>query len=228
MILPILASIPRPVLLLFAASAYGVIVRWRFAWPMLLDWALIGLLIERPSIAFAVFVSVVMLLRHVPTLAAAFVTMLRLDQFDGWTAHVILFVLPALRAYMPLMSNVEDGDGDQEQVVSAAVTIRTVEEQPIVTPNNEYNGNVSDSARIQFEERARTIAELYEAGMVSNLSKAVCRIYGCSVQSASKTDSTYQLALRAVQRQLSSNKPQFRQANGATAPATYPVTKETP
>jgi len=39
-------------------------------------------------------------------------------------------------------------------------------------------------------------------------------------------ESTYQQALSAVNRHLTRNKPQFRQPDASTAPASYPVTKE--
>lgn len=79
-------------------------------------------------------------------------------------------------------------------------------------PNNEYSSGLSDSGRVQFEATAKTVAALYEAGLVTNLSKSICRAYGCSVQAAAKTDSTYQMALKAVNRYLPKKDagPQFR------------------
>lgn len=107
----------------------------------------------------------------------------------------------------------------------APVTIPTAVEQPIATPNNEYSSPLSDNRQRDFETTAKTIATLYEKGIVTNLSKAICAAYGCTVQAATKPDSTYQLALRAVNRNLSKAKGgQFVQADGTLGPATHPIT----
>lgn len=109
-----------------------------------------------------------------------------------------------------MSSTQEDGDRNNA-AVTPVVTTRTTAEQPIVTPNNEYNGGLSDNERIMFETTAKSIAAMYQKGVVTNLSKAICAAYGCTVQSASKPDSTYQLALKAVNKHLpKSNAPQFR------------------
>ena len=94
-----LLNIPRPVLAVLALAIYGVIVRWRFNAPMIIDALLIGLLIYRPSIGFAAWVGFLMALRHVPTFASDLVTIAHVAQFDGWTAHAIMFALPALKVY---------------------------------------------------------------------------------------------------------------------------------
>jgi hypothetical protein len=113
-------------------------------------------------------------------------------------------------------------DEDEEPVVAPVVAIRTAAIQPIVMPNNEYSSKLSDSDRIAFEARAAAIADLYKKGLVTNLSKAICGAFNCSVQAASKPDSTYQQALKAVNKYLPQG-AQFAQADGNTAPATYPV-----
>jgi hypothetical protein len=109
------------------------------------------------------------------------------------------------------MSSEDDRARIMQPPVPPAVTAPTAPLSPIATPNNEYSSGLSDSGRVQFEERARTLATLYEAGIITNLSKAICKAYGCSVQSAAKTDSTYQMALKAVNRYLpKQNAPQYR------------------
>ena len=87
-----LLNIPRPVLAVLALAIYGVIVRWRFNAPMIIDALLIGLLIYRPSIGFAAWVGFLMALRHVPTFASDLVTIAHVAQFDGWTAHAIMLI----------------------------------------------------------------------------------------------------------------------------------------
>lgn len=120
----------------------------------------------------------------------------------------------------PITVNSGEDEDEKEIAVEPVVTVDTAELFPIATPNNEYSDELS---KIRFEERARVVAELYRTGAATNLSKAVCQVFGCSVQSASKPDSTYQQALREVNKHLP-NGPQFRQDDGSTAPATRPVT----
>jgi hypothetical protein len=126
---------------------------------------------------------------------------------------------------MRVMSRSGGGTPQKRAVVAPAVPALTAALSPIVTPNNEYSSGLSDSGRVQFEATAKTLAALYEAGLVTNLSKSICRAYGCSVQAATKTDSTYQMALKAVNRHLpQQNVPEFRQDDGSTAPASRPIT----
>lgn len=105
-----------------------------------------------------------------------------------------------------VMVNAGAHAAQESAAVAPVVTTSTITTAPIVTPNNEYNGELSNS---EFEATARTIAVLYQAGIVTNLSKAICKAYGCSVQAASKPDSTYQRALRAVNKRLPKNGPTF-------------------
>lgn len=132
----------------------------------------------------------------------------------GWKDFLEPRVMPVMRWIMQRrrdMSRSEQRGGSEKAAVAPAVEMVTAAEQSIVTPNNEYSSGLSDSGRVQFEERARTIAMLYEAELITNLSKAICKVYGCSVQSAAKTDSTYQMALKATNRHLQKKAgPQFR------------------
>ena len=119
-----------------------------------------------------------------------------------------------------IMVKSEQIEDEREVAVTSDSTVDAAALLPIVTPNNEYSDELS---KIRFEERAKVVAELYRTGAATNLSKAVCQVFQCSVQSASKVDSTYQRALREVNKHLS-NGPQFRQDDGTTAPATRPIT----
>ena len=114
----------------------------------------------------------------------------------------------------------EDVDEENTTAVEPTVTVGTSELSPIATPNSKYGGDLPDS---EFETRAKVVAELYRSGAQTNLSKTICQVFRCSVQSASKPESTYQRALREVNKHLP-NGPQFRQDDGTTAPATRPVT----
>ena len=118
----------------------------------------------------------------------------------------------ALLHWRPVnMSSGGERDATKNAVVPPIVTTFTAAEQPIVTPNNEYSEGLSDKERIAFDTTARNIAAMYQKGVVTNLSKAICAAYGCTVQSSAKPDSTYQMALKAVNKYLpDKNAPQFR------------------
>jgi hypothetical protein len=132
----------------------------------------------------------------------------------GWKDFLEPRVMPIIRwisAQLPAMSRSGNHDAPEKAAVAPAVAPTTAALFPIVMTNNEYSGGLSDSGRLQFEERAQTIAALYEAELITNLSKAICKVYGCSVQSAAKTDSTYQMALKTVNRYLQRKAgPRFR------------------
>jgi len=98
-ILSFVLAIPRPVLLLIVAAIYGVCVRWRFSWPMLIDGLLLIRLVWQPSIGWAAWVMLLMVVRHVPPFAQDAARLLRLHEFEGWTLRAGMFVLPALRVY---------------------------------------------------------------------------------------------------------------------------------
>jgi hypothetical protein len=110
-----------------------------------------------------------------------------------------------------VMSRSEDSTPLYSPYVPPVVATFTAAEQPIATPNNEYSGGLSNNERAAFETTAKSIAAMYQKGVITNLSKAICAAYGCTVQSAAKTDSTYQMALKAVNKYLpNKNTPQFR------------------
>lgn len=109
------------------------------------------------------------------------------------------------------MSTDDVGSLPDRAPVPPVVATFTTAEQSIVTPNNEYNSSLFDNERAAFDTTAKSIAAMYQKGVITNLSKAICAAYGCTVQSATKTDSTYQMALRAVNKYLpDKNAPQFR------------------
>jgi hypothetical protein len=103
----LLDSAPRALLLLLLLTLYGAAMRWRWSAAMLLDCALLLLLAWRPSLGLLIWTGALLLIRHVPTLASDVARLLRLDSFDGWTEKAVLFALPALQAYDPLMSREE-------------------------------------------------------------------------------------------------------------------------
>lgn len=121
-----------------------------------------------------------------------------------------------------IMSGKRVDQEDDRPIVPPVVAIPTAAVQPIVTPNSEYNGKLYDSERVVFDAKAEAVAILYQKGIATNLSKTICAVYGCSVQAASKPDSTYQQALKAVNKHLPQG-AQFFQEDGTTGPATYPV-----
>lgn len=109
---------------------------------------------------------------------------------------------------------------DNEPAVEPAVTAPTAALSPIAINSSEYSDELSG---IRFEERARVVADLYRSGAATNLSKTICQVFHCSVQSSSKPESTYQRALQEVNKHIPQG-AQFRQPDGSTAPASRPVT----
>lgn len=124
--------------------------------------------------------------------------------------HIITVTAYRVLIGHDITSRPDQMEADTLPVVAPIVTTPTVAQQPIVTPNNEYSSGLSDSGRAAFETKAQTIAVLYDAGIITNVSKAICKAYACSVQAASKPDSTYQMALKAVNRYVPQKGPQFR------------------
>jgi hypothetical protein len=109
------------------------------------------------------------------------------------------------------MSSAPARDVPDRPIVPPVVTVVTTAEQLIATPNNEYNGELPNNERLAFETTAKSIAAMYQKGVITNVSKAICAAYGCTVQSASKPDSTFQMALKEVNRHLPKKAvPSFR------------------
>lgn len=133
------------------------------------------------------------------------------DSFWSWWGRGVqkaIHTRPVKTRNMSSSAEYQDAD---HVLVSPVVATFTSAEQSIVTPNNEYSGGLSDKEKIAFETTAKNIAAMYQKGVVTNLSKAICAAYGCTVQSAAKTDSIYQMALKAVNRHLpKKDAPQFR------------------
>jgi hypothetical protein len=90
--------------------------------------------------------------------------------------------------------------------------------QPIATPDNAINSMLSDNKA--FDERVALLAQLYQAGIVTNLARAIEKGFNCS--RSSKDDSTYQRVRKALDKHLQKG-PQFVQDDGTIGPATYPV-----
>lgn len=205
-LLPYIALIPRPVLALMALAIYGACVRWRFSWPALLDIVLLGLLIYRPSLGLAAWVACLMIVRHTPALSADVVALLRLDAFDGWTARLVVFALPALRSLMVSEEDEAQNKGDMLVHVLRPNTAGSLDTGAI-RPNDD------ESMRDQFlnlmaDQRDERGNNLFSANQIH------AAIGG------------HRATVLAKVRDRRSNTPpaEFRQSDGTTAPAEYPVT----
>lgn len=200
--LPTIALIPRPVLFLLALALYGAIVRWRFSWPALLDLALLGLLVYRPSLGLLAWVGALMIVRHTPALSADVVALLRLDSFDGWTARLVVFALPALRS---LMSNAEARPSE---------TVR----EPVHVP-------VPGTALVSGESPAvRDIRDDWIVRMAEAKDEKGKFLY--SANDIFKANGGHRATVMARVKEVQTGVPpaEFRQNDGTTAPAEYPVT----
>lgn len=207
-ILPSIALIPRPVLALLALAAYGAIVRWRFSAPMLIDLALLSLLIYRPSLGLLAWVACLMIVRHTPTLSADVVALLRLDAFDGWTARLVVFTLPALQSLMVSEEDEAQNKSDMPVHVLRPETGGSADTGAI-RPNDD------DSMRDQFlitmaDQRDERGGYLFSANQIH------AAIGGHRATVLAKVRDRRSNTLPAT----------FRQNDGTTAPAEYPVTAD--
>lgn len=197
-----LALIPRPVIALAVLALYGACVRWRFSWPALLDLLLLGLLIYRPSLGLLAWVACLMIVRHTPALSADVVALLHLDAFDGWTARLVVFALPALRS---LMSNTE------------ARSLETVRE-PVHVP-------VLGTALVSGESSpVRDIRDDWIVRMAEARDEKGKFLY--SANDIFKANGGHRATVLARVKEIQTGVPpaEFRQSDGTTAPAEYPVT----
>jgi hypothetical protein len=98
-VLSFLANVNPYLLVAVLGLAYlhRACTHWR--WPLLIDPLLLALYTWRPSLGMLAFVLALYAVRHMPALAREVVIIFKLDAFDGWTARVILFVMPGLEAY---------------------------------------------------------------------------------------------------------------------------------
>lgn len=203
-ILPILTSIPRPVLALLALALYGAAVRWRPSWPALIDIALLGLLIYRPSLGLAAWVACLMIVRHTPALSADVVALLGLEQFDGWTARAILFALPALRS---LMSNADEGSPEAVRGVVHVPVLGTA----LVSGESPAVRDIRDDWIVRMAEaRDEKGKFLYSANDIF------------------KANGGHRATVMARVKEVQTGVPPaaFRRSDGTTAPAEYPVTSQ--
>src|SRR4051812_15388947 len=81
------------------ALAYVYVAGGRWAWSMLPDAALLGLYVWRLSLPLLIFVLLLIVVRHTPTLAREVAVLFQLHTFEGWTIRVVVYALPALRIY---------------------------------------------------------------------------------------------------------------------------------
>lgn len=94
-----LAAIPPVVIVILIGLAYCYVAAGRWTWPMLLDAGLAALYLWRPSLGMLAFALLLLSIRHIPAFAREVVVMFKLDDWEGWSTHVLLFALPALRTY---------------------------------------------------------------------------------------------------------------------------------
>lgn len=207
-ILPYLTSIPRPVVALLFLAIYGAIVRWRFAPPMLVDIALLGLLIYRPSLGLLAWVACLMIVRHTPALSADVAALLGLDAFDGWTARLVVFALPALRSLM-----VSEEDAAQK---NGAVSVHVLRPETAGSlDTGAIRPNDDETMRDQFlilmaDQRDERGGNLFSANQIH------AAIGGHRATVLAKVRDRRSNTLPAA----------FRQSDGTTAPAEYPVTSQ--
>lgn len=204
-----LASIPRPVILLFACALYGSIVRWRFRWDMLPDGLLIGLLIFQPSLGLAAWIGMLMIVRHVPTFSADVAGLLRLDSFDGWTVHAVLFALPALRSYISVMSRSEGVAVEKSN-------------SPVHVPIPSTAGSADTKAVSYGDDESRR--DQFLITMADQRDERGVYLFSSNQIHAAIGGHRATVLARVKDRRAATLPPLYRQDDGGTAPAEYPVT----
>jgi len=221
-LLSFLASIPRPIVALAIFFVYGTLARWSFRAPMLLDIALIGLYLWRPSIGLLAWVLLLLLIRHVRTLARDVAQLMRLAEFDGWTLRAVLFALPALSADVSIMSR-EEQPQEQPPAPAIYVPVSSMAYQPPPQPGDspDIDAQISDMRQI-----ARDITD--EQALI-----LLCHRRTKDGKPRYSANRIYELVggdRNAVLARIKAIRddappPQFRQEDGTTAPAQYPVSK---
>jgi hypothetical protein len=201
-------SIPRPVSALFLLTAYAVAVRWEFRASMLPDAGLLILLAARPSVGLLAWVALLLAVRHVPTLARDLAMLMRLAEFDGWTARAVLFALPALMPDAVIMSN----DASPLHTAPAADPLHVPVPGTAVVSGELTTGDITKDEWIATMARA-----LDDKGR-----------YLYSANAIFKANGGHRATVLAMVKQIqtATQPAQFRQESGGLAPAEYPVSKE--
>ena len=171
---------------------------------MIIDIALIGLLIVRPSIGLAAWIAVLFALRHVPLLAGEVARMLGLDSYHGLTAVVAHLALPAW-SHM-------SSDGEAGAQKTRAAVVVPVPNSLVPPPQTPIDRDISKEGWIVAMASARD-----ENGG-----------YVFSANQIDKAIGAHRATTLAKIREVRENAPpaQFRQDEGGTAPATYPITSK--
>jgi hypothetical protein len=76
---------------------------------------------------------------------------------------------------------------------------------PIAMPSSAVSGELTAD-----EAAARAIAELLNAGLLTNRTKAIERVFHCSVTAKSRPDTPYQKALKLVEQYQAPAGPEYR------------------
>lgn len=178
---------------------YAFFAAGRWSRTMLPDAGLMFLYCWRPSLGMLVFVLLIGATRHTPRMADELSAMCRLSTFDGWTDALIRFLLPAMS--------------------SASAPAEILREIPRTVPVP------STSTTPQNIPDADAEAQEWVTGMA-----AARKVDGSFRFSASKIfaavgghRATVLATVKAIQEPDMS--AQYREGDGSTAPAEYPVSR---
>jgi DNA-binding beta-propeller fold protein YncE len=203
-----LDSIPRPLSVVVLLAGYAVAVRWEFRAYMLPDAMLLVLLVYRPSIGLLAWVALLLAVRHVPTLARDLAMLMRLAEFDGWTARAVLFALPALLPDMVIMSS------------AAPQQVAALADSPVHVP---VPGTAVVSPKM-------TTGDITKDEWIEKMARAVNEKgkYVYSANTIFKANGGHRATVLAMvaEIQQGAQPAQFRQESGGVAPADYPGSHE--
>lgn len=200
-----LDSIPRPLSVLVLLAGYAVAVRWEFRAYMLPDAALLVLLVYRPSLGLLAWVALLLAVRHVPTLARDLACLMRLADFDGWTARAVLFALPALLPDMVIMSSAPD-----QQVAALA--------------DNPVHVSVPGSAVVSAVPPSELdMRDQFLIAMADQKDERGAYLFSANQIHAAIGGHRATVLAMVKDRRASTLPPVYRDQTGDTVPATHPV-----
>mgnify|MGYP001571479652 FL=1 len=200
------ASIPPFVIVLLISGGYLFFAAGHWSWPMLLDALLLAIYYVRPATWPAMLL--IGVIRHSSWLSDEIARLGNADQAVGMTRAVWLFVLPTLNRYVSIMSRSEDGAGEKS-------------DNPVhvLIPNTLGS---ADTKAIDDESRR----DQFLIRMADERDERGSYLFSANQIHAAIGGHRATVLARVKDRRATTLPPLYRQEDGRTAPAHYPVTKE--
>jgi hypothetical protein len=173
---------------------------------MIIDVLLIGLLIARPSIGLAAWIAVLIILRHTPMLADEIARMAQLDTYHGMT-------LWAARLALPAWSHMSS-DGNQD-IKNPPPAVR------VPVPGSVGS---ADTIAIAYADDA-TIRDQFLNTMIDQKDERGAWLFSANAIHAAVGGQRATVLAKVRDRRAATLPPLYRDDQGATVPATHPVSR---